>query len=135
MIQLANTHLRDLLNQKRGYLAACYVHLYTNDYIPIGGSAVGDFFEPIDQGYARQPVGFCPPAVLLAALELASITCAALSWTFILNVGAFTVYGWFLLDDADGGLVAAERFSTPVAITSAGQSLSVTPYFLEGTMP
>lgn len=100
------------------------VHLYTNNYTPIGSTTITDFTEATFTGYAAQNV----PALGVVFTNdsgQAEFDCTATStWTATDAVTPNTIYGYYVVDSTTGTIVRwAERFDTPVDMTAAGKTL------------
>jgi hypothetical protein len=101
-----------------------YLRLFTNNYTPDGGSVSGDFTECSTSGYSAQPVGSD------GNWSYSVTTPGALAETgpYLLTfAAAVTLYGWYITcSGGTGGVVAAERFGSPIVIPAGGGSLNLT---------
>lgn len=78
-------------------------------------------------GYARVTPTWGTPAMDTPG-GVATMTASGCTFTRSSTGTTENAYGWFLLDNTSGKLLAAERFSdAPKAFTNAGDSRSVTP--------
>lgn len=129
---LLRQKIQTLLDQEVTYLNTLDLCLFINNYTPVAGTTEADLTEPSGgTGYARQSVAFTSSVLDGDKAELIGTT---QTFTFTSAGGGFTIYGCFLLDPADGKAVIAQRFTSPFAITTDGQSFSVTPLKEMATM-
>jgi hypothetical protein len=130
---LANTKKAKLLEQKRTYLNTLTYKLFKNNITPGGANVAADFIEVTDGGYAAKTnMGFA--AAYLNGVNQGQTDAPSWTNTFNFSGGAFTVYGYYVVDPADGGLVFSERAASPFNVTANGQTYTVVPSMLEDTM-
>lgn len=93
------------------------VGLYVNNLTPDRSTTMAAFVSPSWPGYARidlDPAQWEPPNIVDDRAEIVYGT-APLSWT---NTGSTqTVYGYYVRDNDDNGVIWAERFATPRTLT------------------
>jgi hypothetical protein len=117
--------------ERTGGLNNCLYHLYTNDYVPAVGSALNNFTECNDAGYTMWGPNFAPSVI--NAAQQGEIDGPAKTFTFAFDKGGFTVYGYYVTN-SQNVVIYAERAPAPFTVTAAGQTYTVVPKKLLGTM-
>jgi hypothetical protein len=117
-------------------LATPKIHLFSNDFQPMPTTLIGDFTEAAFSGYAAVS------AVLTGPVNFGLTASALVSPGVFLatDVDPFvpdTLRGWVLEDSGGSVWYAAERFPTPIPITSAGDFVDLSialalPYIVAG---
>jgi len=115
--------LRDL------YLSAStFMHLFKNNYSPVETSVLGDFTESTFPGYAAGLSAWNTAAFLngsgKAEIDADSATVFTCSGS-----ASESAYGYYVMDPTDTELLWAERFASPVVISTAGDFVSVLARF------
>jgi len=100
------------------------LHLYSNNYTPVEGSAVGNFTEASASGYAAKSLTGSSWTITTTTGTTEAVY-AEQTFTF---TAAQVVYGYYVTDAANTGLLWAELFTgAPFNIPSGGGSIKVTP--------
>lgn len=130
-IVLANQKKAKVLETTRALYNATKYRLFKNDYTPVAGMNAASFTEVTDTGYTTKvPVW---AAAVLNAANKGELLAPILTWVFTHAGGNFTVYGYFVTDDADNEVIYAERAAASVLISVAGQTYSVVPKYTRDT--
>lgn len=132
-IVLANQKKAKLTETSRSLLNTTHIRLFKNDYTPVAGMTSASFTEVTDSGYTSKVPVFA--AATLNGANKGELLAPMLTWVFSHDGGDFTVYGYYITDDADSEVIYAERAPTPITITAAGQTYSVTPKYTRDTAP
>lgn len=133
---LANESKADLLEERRAFMNDCSFYLFTAvaGGVITGATLAADFTEPTDTGYAPQNPSYT--AAVLNAGNQGEMTAPDLVYTFDYSGGVpFVILGFFVLNDTTGRLVTSQFGGTPVTISAAGQTYTVSPKELLDTMP
>jgi hypothetical protein len=89
------------------------LRLYKNDYTPVDGSSGANFTVSDFDGYMDLPIlraNFDPVAIVANVAEIEYDTVPE----FVCTGGAAqNAYGWYLLGDTSGKVIAAQRFDSP----------------------
>lgn len=101
--------------------AVWVARLYNNDYTPTCGSIQSDFNNAYDTGDFVLTGSYSAPAIEGQCRAMMRI--ALIQWTLSLNTPQ-TVYGWYV-SDLTGAVVLAQRFETPINLTSVGDKVSI----------
>jgi hypothetical protein len=112
------------------------LRLFKNNATISTTSVVGDFTESTFPGYAAKlgGLGFSSSAAAIDASGNASQNTGVINWTRATGAGSESLYGYYLVDNASGGLLWAEKFvGGPFTIDTAGQIVSVQLYFIVGS--
>jgi len=97
--------------------------LFKNDYTPVEGSVVGDFTEADTAGYSAIALA---KADWTVATDTGVTTAQQPLKTFTLT-GAGSHYGYYITDEAETGLLWAERFTdAPHTMPAGGGTEKVT---------
>ena len=133
---MSTTAKVQLLELERTTLNTLYVGVFTNNYTPTDASVMSDLTEATDSGYAatgRQHPTFATS--YLNGSNQGETDSGNLVWTMSHAGGDFTVYGYFLSTSSSGGtLYISERLATPIPVTVAGFTLTITPKKLMDSM-
>lgn len=89
------------------------VELYKNNYTPVDASTAADFTPATFGGSG--PITITPAdwgAAAIAANVAQTDADTPPQWTCT-SGGPETVYGWFMIDDASGDVLLAQRFDDP----------------------
>lgn len=101
------------------------IRLYRNDYTPVAGSSEGSFTEANFTGYTSKSLTAPTLAGSLDASNRAVVTWDAVTWTKSGATGN-TIYGYYCLNGSSE-LLWAERFDTPISMSTDGQFLTILP--------
>jgi hypothetical protein len=106
-----------------GFVGWPMIRLYVNDVIPSQATVLGDLMEaPFDAVGGPQEIPFVRPAFLNPDGK-AEIDAEPVVWTNSGTVDPFTVYGYYVTDNADSLLLWAERFAGATLMASPGQQI------------
>lgn len=100
--------------------------LYQNNYTPVQGSVFASFTEATFSGYATAAITDLG-APVTTSNKAVSTSAAAKVFTHSGGGVSNTVYGYYVVDAATFAVVWAERFSAPITMSSAVDSISITP--------
>lgn len=129
---LANESKPRLIFCVTSYLnSECELRLFVNDYTPVAGMTGANLTECSDGGYDGFVPDFDAPTLSGSRGRAVAPTH---TWVFTHSGGDFTVYGYYWYDLTEGKVVTAQRADTPVPITGAGQTYSVTPKIEDNTL-
>lgn len=95
------------------------IKLFTNNYTPTPSASISDFTEATGGGYTEK-------ILTSTAWTFANgiATCPSQLWTFTGSVG--NVYGYYLVRQTTGDVVAAERFTGgPYNVANNGDTITV----------
>lgn len=110
---------------------AMVVCLYKNDYTPVAGSVRASFTRATFTGYADVTASFSAPATVDPYEEMHTGIL-----TFTLTGGAAqTIYGYFVVKNSDDYVEMAERFGTPVLLSTPGDTIKLQITFYDGQLP
>jgi hypothetical protein len=100
------------------------VKLYKNNFSPVGATVPADFTEADFTGYAAQNVPPLTPVFLNDSNQAEFDATAINIWTATDAVSPNTIYGYYVEDTTAGPvLLWAEKFDTPVDMTTGGKTL------------
>jgi len=122
-----NVGAQILLRRALGDLATgnLILKLFTNDYTPVETSVVGSFTEATGSGYAEKSLTDGSWTVTNADPAVATYDGGDQVFTFTGALG--NVYGYYITDFAETGLVWAERFtSAPFNVQNNGDTITIT---------
>jgi hypothetical protein len=103
-------------------------HLYQNNLVPGPGTTVGDFVEANYDSYAKAvKTGWFGPLTDPVSLDYYVIPDSPLLFQDGGSTTPNTIYGWYLLDDVAGNLIACGRFDTPVVMDALGKTITLSP--------
>lgn len=103
---------------------ALKLRLYTNNVTPSEADTSGTYTAAVGGGYADISIPRGDWTVTPGAPSTASIPAKVWTFTGPLTTN-LTIYGYVLLRDTTGDLVAAENFSSPFQPASNGDSLTL----------
>lgn len=134
MLVLCNFKKAKGLEQSRTFLTNCSVHLFRNDIVPDGNTLAGAFQEPaFDQGYqVKSPIAWT--LATLNGQNQGQMDAPVMTWNFALNGGNFEIFGYFVTDNADGGLVYSERATVPISVKPNATQVSLALRYLHDTL-
>lgn len=122
-IQISSDGSENILKYLTGVLSTTEtvtLKLYNNDITPTSITALADFIEVTGGGYAEKNLS---PSAWSISGNVA--TSNPQLFTFTSNVGQ--IYGYYLVGNTTGKLIASERFSSgPFNIANSGDSITVT---------
>lgn len=127
MIMIANAKKAELLQILKSYINTLSLRLYKNDYLPTSSMTADSFTEVTDTGYVRRPPGGFGNAAFNNVTNHAEIKADEWITVFDLDDGGFTVYGYYVVDPADGKPVWAERANTPFVVANVADCYAVVP--------
>lgn len=137
-IVLAEWKKATLLTQKLNYLNSLQIRLYTTRTPGArpGDVAAGTFTFVNDGGaVSPYPTMQLTTPILNGAFQAQS-NGTAITWTFQVPGGTpYTITGFAGIDPTDQKGVFYQDLDAPLQVTTAGQQLTVTPQFLDDTMP
>jgi hypothetical protein len=137
-IILANAKKPTLLQQKIAYLNTLQMRLYTVRTLPSppGNITAANFTWVNDPGAASPyPTMYLGGPTLNGAYQAQAVG-PPITFTFQVPGGTqYSVAGFALLDPADNQPVFCQDLDTLLQVTTAGQQLTITPQFLDDTMP
>lgn len=110
-----------MLDLKRPTLQQWVCRLYTNNFNPVFGMAIGNFTQATFQGYASKAISF-PNAAVIQVNGKALITSVLITWTPTGVAVQNTVFGYYVTDPANATVYFAER--NPAGGIIVGQDLS-----------
>ena len=103
--------------------------LFKNDYTPVEGSVVGDFTEADTAGYSAIALAKADwtIATVEGVTEDLDVTTAEQPLKTFTLTGAGSHYGYYITDEAETGLLWAERFTdAPHTMPAGGGTEKVT---------
>jgi hypothetical protein len=137
-IILANAKKPTLLQQKIAYLNTLSLRLYTVRTIPSppGALTSGNFTWVVDGGAVSPYPTMNLGAPTLNANYQAQAVGPAITFTFQVPGGTqYSVAGFALVEEPGDVPVFCQDLDTLLQVTTAGQQLTITPQFLDDTMP
>lgn len=102
-----------------------YLGLYTNSVTPAHGDVNGTYTECVLSGYARINIASLVWTPTTISGEGSNLSAAA-DFTFSAYGGGTTIYGFFLIDEDSGDIVAAGLLDTAYLVPSGGGTLQFT---------
>lgn len=101
--------------------------LFTNDITPTETTVVAAFTEASGGGYAAKALAGASWTFSTSnGIQTASY--ASQTWTFSGALsGSATVYGWYIVQDTSGKLIASQRLDDPVTPATANDIIIVVP--------
>lgn len=113
--------LRDKLNSP-----GVYLHLYQNDRTPANADVLADYTDATFDGYVELPLDAFSVPITVSGRAFIAMGLQVFTMT-----GAVTpnnIYGYYVVNNAQTGLLWAERFSSvPIVMNGPGDVVSVTP--------
>lgn len=132
-IVLCNAYKPTLLQQQVALLNSLVLHLYQNNYTPLGTSVAGDFTEATFDGYAAQNLTTFAAAFLNGA-NLGETDAGLYTFTQTGVVVTNNIYGYYVTT-AGGVLAFGERNAgAPVSMSTTGLSYVVNALFKLDTL-
>ena len=101
----------------------CYVELFTNNHTPTYSDTYATYTVPTFSGYG--PATLVTPVDLGETAHIDTQQFAPAVFTALGGGLPVTIYGYMITQG--GNLIAAEKFSSSVVLSTAGQSLIVVP--------
>lgn len=111
---------------KDAVLGNLSLHLYVNNYSPDLDTGLGDLTEATFPGYAPIGFAFTLPATINGENKAELVYFGSGTFTAT-GSSSNTAYGYFVVNEDTGDLLWAERFASPVPLTSAGLFVFVGP--------
>jgi hypothetical protein len=131
-IVMMTTGLVQCLEWERPNLNGCSYRLYVNNWTPAPSDGIAAYTQCNDSGYAAWVPAFA--ASTLNGSQQGQTVGPQTTFTFTLNNGPFTIYGYYVTRPSDGQVIYAEKASVPFSVSAAGMTYTVTPQKLMGTM-
>jgi hypothetical protein len=104
------------------------VKLYSNNLTPGWATVLGDFTESTFAGYAAVAIGDWADVGDVSSLRRKLQSAGGATWTVSGSTGLpQNVYGYYIVSTAHGLLWAERDAHAPIAVTTIGQVLTVTP--------
>lgn len=113
----------------KSYLNTLQIALWINNFVPIYSSSIGAFTEASYHGYARQNTTAWADPVPNALPPDTDMTDNPHGFVPTDSALSQTVYGFFLIDPADGNWIMAQptNLSPPQVLSSPSTSYVATP--------
>lgn len=108
--------------------------LFVNNIAPSFTSTLATFIECSNAGYAAQALTAANWAGSTTG-GFANYSYPTLDFTFTVDAGPQTVYGYFLENTTNGELLWAGRLASPFVIPSGGGTLSLNINYVDQSIP
>jgi len=100
------------------------LHLFKNNYTPVGGSVLSNFTEVTLTGYAAVTLTGSSWSIAVASNV---VTASYAAQTFTFSATGETVYGYYVTDNGTAKVLWAELLGTPYVVPGGGGSVTITP--------
>ena len=120
------------LDKLNGGTHSFQLRLFQNNFAPSKSSVYANFTDATFSGYFGSTVAW--GAVSVAANQATSVASAI---TFTRSIGATsnTIYGWYLVDISTSKVFACNLLSSPKAMNTNGDGITITMTEILGDLP